>query len=297
MMLNKIFTNQISWRLFSVGKIIIIILFFIGQFEVGLSQNSSSEVNKIYQMNHKIEIPITMGLFAVNAMTLYVFKNKTPLNFNQITSLDKNDIWKFDRKAVEQTYSATFHKNTRTTSDWIRNTSVFLPAILYFDKNIRKDLLNIVFLYLETQAINSSLYAFAGVTFVNRIRPFVYYSEVPLESKFGPSAQDSFFSGHVSTTATASFFLAKVYIDYHPEIKRKKWILYAGALIPPVSVGYYRYKALRHFPSDILVGIVAGAAAGILVPNLHKIKLGKKQNLSLIPYTGSSSGLSIQLNF
>jgi membrane-associated phospholipid phosphatase len=251
----------------------------------------------MYQMNHKIEIPITLGLFVATPLALYVFKNKTPLNSSQIASLDKNDIWKIDRMAVEQTYSATFHKNIRTTSDLVRNTSVFLPAILCFDKNVRKDLFNLVFLYLETQAINSSLYAFAGVTFVKRKRPFVYYSEVPLESKFGPGAQDSFFSGHVSTAATASFFLAKVYIDYHPEVKNKKWILYASALIPPAAVGYYRYKALRHFPSDILVGIVVGAATGILVPSLHKVKLGKKQNLSLVPYTAGRTGLSVQLNF
>ena len=154
-----------------------------------------------------------------------------------------------------------------------------------------------MFLYLEAQAISSSFYAYAGVTFINRIRPFVYYPEVPLESKVEPGAQDSFFSGHTSATATATFFLAKVYNDYHPEIKRKKWLLYAGALIPPASVGYYRYKALRHFPSDILVGIIVGAAAGILVPELHKVKFGKKKKLSVFPITGSITGLSVQLNF
>lgn len=278
-------------------KKIILILLILGQFEAAWSQENTLDKDRVYQMNHKLEIPTTLGLFIATPLALYVFKNKTPLNSSQIASLDINDIWKFDRMAVEQTYSASFHKNIRTTSDWLRNASVFLPAILYLDENVRKDLLNVVFLYLETQAINSSLYAFAGVTFVNRIRPFVYYPEVSLESKFGQGAQDSFFSGHVSTTATASFFLAKVYIDYHPEIKNKKWLLYAGAIIPPASVGYYRYKSLRHFPSDIIVGIIAGAAAGILVPELHKVKFGKKQSFSLVPFTGKRTGMSIQFTF
>ncbi len=283
-------------KLFSVKRIILILL-ILGQFEAAWTQKNTLNIDKVYQMNHKIEIPISLGLFAVNAKAINVFKNKTPLNSDQIAALDKNDIWKIDRMAVEQTYSATFHKNTRSTSDWLRDASAFLPAILYFDNSIRKDLVNVMFLYLETQAINSTLYIFAGVAFTNRIRPFVYYPEVPLESKFRRGAQDSFFSGHVSTAATASFFVAKVYIDYHPEIKNKKWLLYASALIPPASVGYYRYKALRHFPSDILVGIVVGAATGILVPSLHKIKLGKKQNLSLVPYTAGRTGFSVQLNF
>lgn len=277
-------------------KKIFLILLILGHFEAAWSQKNTLDRDRIYQMNQKIEIPTTLGLFIATPLALYVFKNKTPLNSTQIKSLDINDIWKIDRRAVEQTYSANFHKNIRTTSDWLRNTSVFLPAILYFDKNVRKDLLNVVFLYLETQAINSSLYAFGGVTFINRIRPYVYYAEendIPV----GPGAQDSFFSGHVSTTATASFFLAKVYIDYHPNIKSKKWLLYASAIIPPAAVGYYRYKALRHFPSDILIGIVVGAATGVLVPSLHKVKLGEKQNLSLVPYTAGVTGLSIQLNF
>ena len=279
-------------------KRIILVLLIFGQFETAWAQNKTLVANTVYQLNYKIEIPVTLGIFAINAMGLYVLNDKTPLSSNQIDLLGKKDIWFFDRNAIEQTYDATYHKNARATSDRLRNIYVFLPAILSLDKNIRKDIYSIVFLYLETQAISSSLFTYAGVTFIDRIRPFAYYPEVPLESKIESrgGVQNSFFSGHTSTAATASFFLAKVYIDYHPEIKRKKWLLYAGALIPPASVGYYRYKALRHFPSDILVGIIAGAAAGILVPELHKVKFGKMKNLTVLPFTRNSIGLSVNIN-
>ena len=274
---------------------IIISLLLVGQFGFAWTERDTSVVNSVYQMNYKIEIPLTLGIFATNALGLYVFNDKTPLSSSQIASLDNKDIWFFDRKAIEQTFDATYHKDTRTTSDWLRNTSIFIPAILSLDKTIRKDIYNIIFLYLETQAIGSGLYTYAGITFIDRIRPFVYYSEVSLDSKIeDPGAQNSFFSGHVSAAATASFFLAKVYTDYHPEIKSKKWLLYAGAIIPPASVGYYRYKALRHFPSDVIVGIIVGAAAGIIVPELHKVKFGKNQNLSLVPLTGNLVGLSLE---
>ena len=277
---------------------IIIGLILLGQVEFVWSDNTISVSNTVYQMNYKIEIPLTLGIFAANALGLYVLNDKTPLNPNQIASLNNKDIWFFDRNAIEQTYDAAYHKDTRATSDWLRNTSIFLPAILSLDKKIRKDIYNIIFLYLETQALGSSLYTFAGVTFIDRIRPFVYYPEVSLNSKIeGAGTQNSFFSGHTSAAATASFFMAKVYIDYHPEMKRKKWLLYAGAIIPPASVGYYRYKALRHFPSDIIVGIIVGAAAGILVPELHKVKLGKYQNISLVPLTGIRTGMSLQFKF
>lgn len=274
-----------------------IILIIIGQFEVGLSQNNSSDVNKVYQLNHKIEIPTTLGVLAANGLALYVLKNKTSLKSDQIAALDQKNIWMIDRNAVEQTYSSTLHAKAKTASDWGMDISIFLPALLYLDKKIRKDIIDIMFLYLATQAIQGSFYTYGGVSFTNRIRPFVYYPEVSLESKFGAGAQDSFFSGHASSVAAASFFIAKVYNDYHPEIKRKKWLLYVAALIPPSYVGYQRYKALMHFPTDILTGIIVGAATGIIVPNLHKIKLGEKQNISIIPLTGGKPMLSVQLNF
>ena len=108
---------------------------------------------------------------------------------------------------------------------------------------------------------------------------------------------DSFFSGHTSTTAAASFFMAKVYTDLHPETEGKKWLFYVAALAPPAVVGYFRYKALKHFPTDVLTGIAVGAASGVLIPHLHKKKEGKNKNLTVIPYAGISSGLLVQYKF
>ena len=276
----------------------ILILFLIGQFEMVWAQNKTAVVNRVYKMNCKIETSISLGLFAVSSMGLFVFYNKTSLNSFQIASLDKKDIWFFDRNAVEQTYSSTTYDKATIASDWGLYISVFLPGLLFLDKKIQNDMSNILLLYLETQAINISLYTYAGVMFTNRIRPVAYYPEAFLERKFSNHGlKDSFFSGHVSTAATASFFMAKVYIDHHPEIKRMKWLLYASAQVPPVYVSYHRYKALKHFPTDILTGIALGAATGILGPALHKVKFGKNQNLSLVPFTGKRTGMSIQFMF
>jgi len=96
--------------------------------------------------------------------------------------------------------------------------------------------------------------------------------------------------------AGASFFMAKVYSDYHPELGTKKWILYGAALLPPTIVGYYRYKGLMHFPTDILLGTAIGATVGILVPHLHKVAR-KNKDLSIIPFTGGYFGIAVSLKF
>ena len=261
------------------------------------AQDGKSEHKKVYHLNYKFEIPATAVLYAFNYHGFSALRRKPILDTFQIISLDKNDIWAFDRRALEQNYSSSTRENALTASDWGMNISIFLPVVLLLDKKIRKDWLDVALLYMETQAINSSIYAFTGPMLTNRIRPFVYYDEVPFHEKLETGATDSFFSGHTSTTAAASFFMAKVISDYHPELGAKKWLLFAAALIPPTFVGYQRYNGLKHFPVDIAVGTAVGAAVGILTPHLHKINKKNGTSFSIAPYSGVYSGLAFKMTF
>ena len=165
------------------------------------------------------------------------------------------------------------------------------------DDEIRKSWLDITLLYFETQAINLNIYVWGGPVFTKRIRPIVYYEETSWEYKLGNETTDSFFSGHVSMVAGATFFMAKVYSDYHPELGAKKWLLYGGALIPPAIMGYYRYRGYMHFPTDILLGAAVGATIGVLVPHLHKITQKSNKDLSIVPFTGRYTGLAFSMRF
>ena len=273
----------------------VVIIFILLFSVVSHGQKSKPDHKKIYKVNFKSEIPITIGLFALNYYGFTLLGEKAPLDSLQIVSLDINDVWAFDRVALTQDPSQRI--KAHDISDWGMNISLLLPAFLALDKDIRQDWADLLVLYFETQAINSTLYAYGGPMLTKRIRPFVYYDEVPFDEKTGTGTTDSFFSGHTSTTATASFFMAKVYSDYHPELGNKKFLLFGAALIPPAIVGYYRYRALKHFPTDIITGTVIGAATGILVPQLHKIVKRKNENLSVLPYAGKYSGIAVSLKF
>ena len=102
----------------------------------------------------------------------------------------------------------------------------------------------------------------------------------------------SFYSGHTLSTAASTFFMAKVYTDYHPELGNKKYLFYGLALIPPTYVGYHRLKALKHFPTDVIIGYSIGIAAGIFIPELHKTK-DRSIGLKVMPaYNGFAIGLT-----
>lgn len=265
-----------------------------GQNQPNQSKKDSLD-QKIYKLNYKSEIPITAGLYILNYGGFRLLEQKPVLDSLEIISLDKNDVWAFDRVALNQTVDQRYR--AADISDWGMYVSVVLPGLLALDDDIRKDWLDLLVLYLETQAINTSLYIAAGPLFTKRIRPFVYYDEIPYDDKTGTGTTDSFFSGHTSTASTAAFFMAKVYSDYHPELGNKKYWLYAAALLPPAFVGYHRYRALKHFPTDIIMGTAVGAATGILVPHFHKIVRRKNENLSVVPIGGRFTGVSLSLKF
>jgi membrane-associated phospholipid phosphatase len=57
-------------------------------------------------------------------------------------------------------------------------------------------------------------------------------------------------------------------------------------------MGYFRVKGLRHFPSDVMVGLGVGALCGIIIPELHR---WQDKNISLGLYSSSeATGIAIK---
>jgi membrane-associated phospholipid phosphatase len=207
-------------------------------------------------------------------------------------NLDPNDINRFDRPATRQ--DADFVATAQILSDVGLYSSYALPLLLFADPEIRKDWAEILLLYLETEAIVVNLFYWGGKIPVDRIRPIVYNQDIPYADKTYKTNNNSFYSGHTASSAAASFFVAKVYCDYHPELGNKKYIIYSLAVIPPAFTGYFRYKGMKHFPTDVLTGFIVGAGTGLLVPHLHK---QKNSNFALVPFTGMYNGIAFSLNF
>jgi membrane-associated phospholipid phosphatase len=106
--------------------------------------------------------------------------------------------------------------------------------------------------------------------------------------------RSSLYSGHTAATAAASFFAAKVYCDYNPDLGMNKYLIYGAAAIPPLIMGYVRLRALAHFPTDILTGFGVGAACGILIPQLHLIQ-GRSLSLGVFS-SPEANGLAFSWN-
>lgn len=237
---------------------------------------------------------ITAGV-GLNVLGFNLIQKKDALSLEELNSLSKDDIWGVDR------WAAGYHSEKANSDSYIPFYASFvLPLALMLNENERAHAGQISVLFVETMATTGALFTItAGL--VQKSRPLVYNTSIPAEDRMDSDEQRSFFAGHTAATAAATFFAAKVFSDFNPDSPLKPYVWGAAAAIP-VSVGYLRIKAGKHFLTDNLIGFAVGAASGILIPELHK---RTNDNLQVYPVTGllksernvSSSGMAMKYKF
>ncbi|AKQ47398.1 hypothetical protein TH63_00720 [Rufibacter radiotolerans] len=243
----------------------------------GLGQSGS----RLYHTNVIKDGAITAGGIAMAVTGSMMILDKPKLTENDLRGLDKSQVNAFDRFGA-----GYYSKSAQELSDIPFYTSFALPLLLLADKEALPQAGDIYFLYAETVSLAGGLYALtAGLT--NRKRPNVYATQAPLEERLHKYATNSFYAGHTSATASATFFAAKVFHDLHPDSPWKP-VVWGAAAAVPATVGYLRLKAGKHFLSDNLLGFTIGAGIGILVPELHKRK--DQLGWNLVPVTETLAG-------
>jgi len=251
----------------------------------------------VYNINPWSTAIIGVAATAANMVAINnVLHNKRDLTPVEVQALRPDVLNGFDHWALELDPSKRDH--FYSLSD--KSLTVVLAAsaaTFILGKKTRKDWLRLALMYYQTQFLTFAFYDFSpfGPLFQNRLRPYVYYDYFPYDDRKGGNQRNSMYSGHVANATAATFFAVKVYLDYHPEMRSKKVLLYGLASLPPLFVGYTRIKALAHFPSDVLMGYLIGGVFGIVVPELHRIK---SSNLKLNTYyNGQTGGVQMTYHF
>ena len=249
---------------------------------------------KIYRVHLGYELPASVAAIGLSNLGFKQLGKIASLSESEAAALDPYSINSFDRPIAFLNPSG--FENASRKSDLFLNVALFSPALLVIDKKIRHDWLDLLTMYVVTHAVDNALY-FAAQFSVRRPRPFTYNPEVALQDKTGDGKTNSFFSGHTGFAAASTFYAAKVYTDYNHIKGWKRMMWYGIASVPPAVVGFYRTRAGKHFKTDVITGFIVGAASGIVVPELHRIKK-KKENLSFAPfYSGDASGITATLRF
>lgn len=241
------------------------------------TKDTLKEETSMYKVNPWISGGIALVGLYTNSTGLDRLRKAPIIPEARLNRLNDDDLIGLDRVALRQDPERASTDKAQNTSDLLLYTGAISPILLFLDRSIRKQWLDVSLMYLESQAVTSNFYSWGplGPTFVERLRPAAYYTELPLEERGAGNNRNSLYSGHVASTATGWFFTAKVFNDFHPELGGKKWLVYGVATVPVVFVAINRIKALRHFPTDTILGGIFGAASGILIPTIHKRTKGR----------------------
>jgi len=244
----------------------------------------------VYKMNWAIDLPVTAVTAGWSLFAFPKIYDKDRSADAAIMNLSRSKINGFDRWA-----SYVYSEKAATTSDLFFYAAMPLPLVLFIDRDIRKDALKVGFLYLEAMSVTGLFYTGSAYVF-DRYRPSTYNPNVPLSERTAGNQKNSFIAGHPALVATSTFFIARVYADYHPDSKFK-YVLFGAAAVATGSTAYLRHRGGKHFPSDLIVGTTIGTLSGLMVPRLHRNKAYRNSNVRIMPFTGESHGLNMVYKF
>jgi len=240
-----------------------------------ITQNEDVRLPR-YSLDLAKELAIFGAGGAMLGVSLILRNNMNPLTEEEVALLDPMDVNAFDRFMITR-------KQEMPAADLLLFGSMFLPLTFFAHEETRKDMGTLAVLAGEVFVFQLGLNYMAKVL-TQRIRPYCYDESSPISEKTTVNSKLSFYSGHTSTAAAMSVFVAKVFSDYLSNAD-VKFVIWTSAVVYPALTGLLRVDSGNHFFTDILMGYVTGALVGYFIPVLHKNKL--KDNLaiqSLISY-------------
>jgi len=229
----------------------------------------------VYTWDRKTDGLVMGGAVVMWGASQYLKQKADKITPEDLPMRNPENLWFIDKGATNN-----YSESADMWSDVILYTSFALPFTHYSGQLCRDQGFVIGAMALETFFITDGITNMTKA-FTKRFRPFTYNPDVPDEDKLVNGARYSFISGHASNTAALGWFTAKVYSDIFPNSKWKPviWTLGVGL---PAATAYLRYRAGKHFPTDVIAGYAVGATVGYLVPHLHKNK-NRKASLHIIP--------------
>lgn len=142
-----------------------------------------------------------------------------------------------------------------------------LPLLLSLHPRPRPDYPVILVMWLETMLLT---FALASVikNRTSRPRPYVLNDTFPFDQQLNRNDRAAFLSGHAALATAGSVLFARLVNHYSTNLAGYfiVWFL-AGAF--PGFTGFLRVKAAKHWPTDVVAGILVGGGVSTLIFRLH----------------------------
>jgi len=230
---------------------------------------------RLPETDHFTVDPVVDGLLVVGGATfaelLSLILSTGEIKPTELKAGDEDKLLSIDKIAVNQTFDP--NAGARSTYGlYAAYGYAILDPILSGVRDGRRALLIDAVMYAESIAITEAFTSATKIG-VRRPRPIDYAmcaGDNPGPNCGATDLQLSFFSGHASTTgaisATATYL---AFMRSGPRSPRP-WITLGVGTLLTGFVSYERVRAGEHFPTDVIMGSLAGAGIGVLVPHFHR---------------------------
>ncbi|MCH7965002.1 MAG: phosphatase PAP2 family protein [Bacteroidetes bacterium] len=216
-----------------------------------------------YSLDAGREIAIFGGGILLGVVDAKLIENKKFVSKDELYTLSRKNINSFDRGA---TYNWSL--SAVDWSDVLLITAIASPLLMFTSSEVRNDVGTFSTMYLQNILTTYSV-SHLPKGLISRYRPYVYNEDVPDEIKQNVSATHSFFSAHASVSFASAVFLSITFSKYYPDSDLKPYV-WSSSLLLAATVGYLRYTAGQHFPTDIITGAIVGSIIGYLIPLIHE---------------------------
>src|SRR6478672_11423106 len=171
----------------------ILLFFFAALF---ISSASFAQDDSPYKTSLKVDGPIIAGGIGLNFLGLSLIKNKKELTTAEVNALSKDDVFFLDRS-----FAGNFSdKADKDSYIPFYGSFIAAPVIALLNKNERNHFGQVMVLFVETMAVTGATFTLAAGS-VQRSRPLVYNTSLPMADRVDKDAQRAFFAGHTAATA------------------------------------------------------------------------------------------------
>lgn len=205
------------------------------------------------------------------------------IRYQKMPSVDTNALDRLDLNIMDRWVAGTYSPAAAKASDILVLPFCALPmGLVAWDAWRGEKGLSPI--WTEGVIFTEAIVLSSGIDLLVRSlqihpRPLVYGKDVPAKERLSGEASGSFYSGHSSAAFLTAVYLSYTYPMRHPDFQGQAW-LWAGTLTTASAVAGLRVAAGKHFPSDVIVGALAGGFLGWLLPYMHT------QNHNSVPSMG-----------
>jgi undecaprenyl-diphosphatase len=234
-----------------------------------------SPLQRLPASEHFTVDPVVDGVLVAGGVTFTALLSRI-LSTGEITPTPlqagaSDRLLAIDRVAVTQTIDPNA-SGLSNVGLYAAYAYAVLDPILSGVRDGRRALLVDAVLYAESISLTSA-FTYATKIGVRRPRPSDYARCGDDPNAPGCQSTDlqlSFFSGHASTTGAISATATYLAFMRAGPREARPWITLAVGTLLTAFVSYERVRAGEHFPTDVIMGSLAGAGIGVLVPHFHR---------------------------